>query len=333
MIVSGSWSNGVKFWDVATGAALANQVFRGYCANSIALSHDGQTLATGNNDGKVRIWDTSTLKLQQTLEVSRWSVFVVAISPNGQLVAADGANGTIQLWDIKDGSLLQSVGEQGQRVEAMAFSPDGSLLATVSISGDAAVWDVISGQALSRFHSNEMERSIYFSSDGQVVAIAGSGKIYFWTTHNGDPLQTVKLPDEIDPFKNDDGIMRKSSFARSRLVFVPSIVLSPDLMTAASCLENGDIAIWDLESRQVRAMLTGEHSAIESGGGVMSLFFSHNGNIVATGSQSGKVQLWDLKKVVRRKARLRLPPIQHANAMAQSECAPARHNHVPGIND
>jgi len=144
------------------------------------------------------------------------------------------------------------------------------------------------------------------------VAIAGDVKIQFWTTHNGDPLQTVKLPDEIDPFKNDDGIMRKSSFARSRLVWISGIVLSPDLMTAASCLENGDIAIWDLESRQVRAMLTGEHSANEAGGGVMSLLFSHNGNIVAAGSQNGKVQLWDVKKLVRRKVRLRLPPVQHA---------------------
>jgi len=312
LIVSGSWENGLKFWDVATGTALAIQAFQGYCANSIALSHDGQTLATGNNDGKVRIWDIRTVKLQQTLAVSRWSVFAVAFSPDGQLLAADGADGTTQLWNIKDGSLFQSVGEQGERVEAMTFSPDGSLLGTVSMAGDAAVWDVISGQALSRFHNYERQRSVYFSSDGQVVAIAGNGRIHFWTTHNGDPLQTVKLPDEIDPLKNDDGIMRKSSFARSRLVFIPNIVLSPDLMTAASCLENGDIAIWDLESRQVRAMLTGEHSATEAGGGLMSLLFSHNGNIVATGSQNGKVQLWDLKKVVRRKARLRLPPVQHA---------------------
>ena len=90
------------------------------------------------------------------------------------------------------------------------------------------------------------------------------------------------------------------------------IVLSPDLMTAASCLENGDIAIWDLESRQVRAILTAEHLAKELGGGVMSLLFSHNGNIVAAGSQNGKVQLWDVKKLVRRKVRLRLPPVQHA---------------------
>jgi len=312
MIVSGSWSNGVKFSDVVTGAALAIQAFQGYCANSIALSHDGQTLATGNNDGKVRIWDIRTVKLQQTLAVSRWSVFAVAFSPDGQLLAADGADGTTQLWNIKDGSLFQSVGEQGERVEAMTFSPNGSLLATVSMAGDAAVWDVISGQALSRFHNYERQRSVYFSSDGQVVAIAGILRIHFWTTHNGDPLQTVELPDEINPLKNDDGIMRKSSFARSRLVWAPSIVLSPDLMTAASCLENGDIAIWDLESRQVRAILTAEHLAKELGGGVMSLLFSHNGNIVAAGSQNGKVQLWDVKKLVRRKVRLRLPPVQHA---------------------
>jgi len=90
------------------------------------------------------------------------------------------------------------------------------------------------------------------------------------------------------------------------------IVLSPDLMTAASCLENGDIAIWDLESRQVRAILTGEHLASEAGGGVKSLLFSHNGNIVVTGSQHGKVQLWDVKKAVWRKASMRLPPIEHA---------------------
>lgn len=193
---------------------------------------------------------------------------------------------------------MRSVGEQGRRVEAMAFSPDGSLLATVSLSGDAAVWDITSGQALCRFHSNEWERSVYFSSDGQVVAIAGKGRIHFWTTHNGDPLRTVELPDEINPLKKIDDFLpastRKTPFARSRLVFVPSIVLSPDLMTAASCLDNGDIAIWDLESRQVRAMLTGEHLANEMGGGVMSVLFSHNGNIVATGSRNGKVQLWEL---------------------------------------
>src|SRR5262249_43125219 len=66
-LVSGSWDQTVKLWDVATGAEL--RTFKGHSAyiDTVAFSSDGTTLASGSQDKTIKLWDASTGKELHTL--------------------------------------------------------------------------------------------------------------------------------------------------------------------------------------------------------------------------------------------------------------------------
>ena len=70
---------------------------------SVAFSPDGQTLATGSDDGMVRLWDVATGQ-QIGLALASGDdddVYSVAFSPDGNVLAAGYSNGVVQLWNVR----------------------------------------------------------------------------------------------------------------------------------------------------------------------------------------------------------------------------------------
>ncbi|MYA71349.1 hypothetical protein F4141_10420, partial [Candidatus Poribacteria bacterium] len=60
---------------------------------------DGQTLASGSQDGTIHLWDTATGELQKTFRGHMRGVEGVVFSPDGQTLASGSSDGTILLWD------------------------------------------------------------------------------------------------------------------------------------------------------------------------------------------------------------------------------------------
>src|ERR1035438_10090053 len=109
-----------------------------YGVNSVAISPDGSTLASGGGDQIVKLWSLPGGVLLRTLTVGTdmtAGVSAVAISPNGQLLACQSYNETIQLWSFPAGALLSTLitgSSNNQHVYTLAISPDGRLLASGS---------------------------------------------------------------------------------------------------------------------------------------------------------------------------------------------------------
>jgi tetratricopeptide (TPR) repeat protein len=68
---------------------------------SVAFSPDGQTLASGSNDGTVKLWDVQSGREVRTLSGHTDWVQSVAFSPDGQTLASGSADKTVKLWWVK----------------------------------------------------------------------------------------------------------------------------------------------------------------------------------------------------------------------------------------
>jgi TIR domain/WD domain, G-beta repeat len=74
----------------------------GYDVWSVAISADGQTLASGGSyDKTIKLWNLKTEDLLRTLTGHKDSVKSVAISADGQTLASGSEDHTIKLWKKK----------------------------------------------------------------------------------------------------------------------------------------------------------------------------------------------------------------------------------------
>jgi WD40 repeat protein len=67
---------------------------------SLAITPNGQILASGGQDQTVRLWEVPNGR-----ELARWQahaggVTALAFDPHGETLASAGADGTLRLWNI-----------------------------------------------------------------------------------------------------------------------------------------------------------------------------------------------------------------------------------------
>ncbi|MBA3469401.1 MAG: WD40 repeat domain-containing protein [Herpetosiphonaceae bacterium] len=147
MLISGSYDGMIRQWRVDDGTLLDSFPLHGGDVKSMALSPDGQTLATGAGN-TVRLWNLNDGTWRDAFMRHKESVNSVAWSPDGQwLVSGSGdyhggeyglyesKHRTVQVWQASDGRSLFTFGGQEAPVAGVAFSADGQWV----ISG--ATWD------------------------------------------------------------------------------------------------------------------------------------------------------------------------------------------------
>ncbi|MBC6473611.1 MAG: hypothetical protein GDA48_12975 [Hormoscilla sp. GM102CHS1] len=105
-------------------------IFKGHfnTVYSVAISPDGQLLASGSYDKTIKIWNLGSGRLLRTLTGHSDWVKSVAISPDGQLLASGSWDDTIKIWNLGSGRLLRTLTGHSDWVRSVAFSPDGQTI-------------------------------------------------------------------------------------------------------------------------------------------------------------------------------------------------------------
>ena len=159
---------------------------------SLAYSHQGKLIASGNENKSIRIWDAASGKLVHVFNTGSvpWDF---AFSPDDKTLAVACVNMTLQLWDMPGRKLKKTLAGHAAALTSIAYSPDGKTIATGSNDGTIKFWNALTGKVIKTLiaHSNGVW-TVEFSPDGRILASGGQdNKLKIWNAVTGDLLHSI----------------------------------------------------------------------------------------------------------------------------------------------
>ena len=267
-LVSGSWDNTVKLWDVGSRSEI--HTFNGHQSGvySVAFSPDGKYLVSGSGDNTVKLWDVGSRSEIHTFNGHQNVVYSVAFSPDGKYLVSGSLDNTVKLWDVGSRSEIHTFNGHQDRVYSVAFSPDGKYLVSGSLDNTVKLWDVGSRSEIHTFNGHQDRvYSVAFSPDGKYL-VSGS-----WD--NTVKLWDVGSRSEIHTFNGHQDR-------------VYSVAFSPDGKYLVSGSLDNTVKLWDVGSRSEIHTFNGHQDR------VYSVAFSPDGKYLVSGSLDNTVKLWDV---------------------------------------
>ena len=315
-LISGDTYDDIQVWNVNTGKRIIE--FDTLSLNSIAVSPNGNTLATGGFEG-VHLWDVATGEHIAELGGPLPWVFSVAFSPDGNTLASGGRD-ELYLWDVESRTRKMSIDGHTRGVSGMAISPTGNILAT-SNWDNIHLWDPVTGEYKKFIYGRGRHSSHYdlvFSPDGNTLAsldfgaihlwdvssTAQIGTIYKWYGHGMENTSTASQSYSAIAF-SPDGKLLAAGHGDSTVHLwymgrtyidalightdeVTSVAFSRDNRTLISGSYDGTVRLWDFTTRSNIRTFTGQTAKVHS------VAFNPDESIIASGSEDNTITLWDV---------------------------------------
>jgi WD40 repeat protein len=317
-LVAATANAAVWTWGLREHRVLATRrAHRAGQIGSLAISGDGQHLASGSDSGQIQLWDPRLAQAPLVLDGHAGPVLALAFAADGRELFSLGADRTVRAWDASTHDDVRILRGHASFVYPVATSRDGRLIASGSWDSTVRLWDALTGKAVATLEVPEgsprgVVYAIAFSGDsGRIAAGTRYGHLLIWSIGGRllaerqfdaelglaqigfdaqDRLLEIGLgPATADPRRERTELLdaRTLELVRSLATGSSAGTFSPDGRrfagaTRAHCLEIADVATGVIDVQEVASPDT-----------MRSLEWSPDGRRIAGAGLDGRLHAWD----------------------------------------
>jgi len=318
----------VRLWDFTAQEAIGSLPLTGRCAG-LAFSGDGRTLVTCTathdvgGESEIAIWEVGERRkvtnypIPPAARESYWQPF--AVTPDLSVVAysygayAGAPESTISLMDLATGENRWTVDCTDLGFSALALSPNGEILAAASGNAESRVRliSVATGKDIGQLESHRVSvASLLFWPDGtKIVSGDYDNTIRVWDIATSRLLGTLQanstiskplalLPDNVTLVSGvKDGLVRLWDTRILTARRAPYQVITNVSLDWRFTEDSTAVVAVDRDGAIIRRQRPGlqeVHPEFDLGERGKNVSLSRYGNLVAVGSDSGLVEVWDV---------------------------------------
>lgn len=261
---SETWARNLVLRSTLTGHSEA--------VSSVAITPNGETIASASHDQTIKLWNTQTGKLIRTLYGHTLPVLSITISPDGQQLVSGSLDETIKQWNFNSGEQIRSIKTDGYIAwnNALTISPNGQTLVSGSTDTTIRLWNLANGQRLQTLYGHSLPiMALAITPNGQTLASGSTDKtIRLWNlTANGQQTKVLS----------------------GHTGWVTGLGITPDNQTVVSSSLDKTLKIWNINTGELIRTLSGHAYS------VLSLAISPDSKIIASGGLDGEIRLWNLE--------------------------------------
>ena len=160
----------------------------------VAVSPDGERIATASFDDTARLWAADSGKEILVLRGHESALYGTAFSPDGRHLVTTSADKTARVWNLQSGREVLVL-RHNSAVRNAAFSPDGRRIVTALTGAAAVLWEVDTGRRIAVLQEHEEDvTSAVFSPDGlRILTASHDGTARIWEAETGKQELVLKV--------------------------------------------------------------------------------------------------------------------------------------------
>lgn len=269
-----------RCWDVVTHSQTPSVFKLPGEKHCLYVSDSGQlhTTSVEGNTIKVREFGNDTSIAECGIE-ERPRYLAVAFSDAAQRLAYGDSKKNLYVWDIARKETIHTFTVPETNVAFITFSPNGKYLASSQEIGCYRLWNLGRGEEIEAFHSHKIEH-VAFAPCGNVIAGEAEKEFILWDIESSKTLLTIPKPAEL------------AYWWQSGIVFSPCGGYLATGLEQVAGMASAPIKLWNTATGENVATFEGHLTHI------LSLAFSPDGTLLASGGYDGVILLWDTKSVI-----------------------------------